>query len=53
MEINTKDVKFYHFYIFGINFHNDCASGYSLYNQVVHPKQLRFIKEQEASVSNK
>ena len=53
VEINTKDVKFYHFYIFGINFHNDCASGYSLYNQVVHPKQLRFIKEQEASVSNK
>ena len=40
MEINTKDVKlvktknfsFYQFCIFGINFHNDCTSGYSLYN---------------------
>ena len=28
VEINTKDVTFY---IFGINFNNDCASGYSFY----------------------
>ena len=39
-EINTKDVSksFTRFYIFGINFHNDCASGYSLYNQIICPK---------------
>ena len=35
VEINTKNAKlvktknFYQFYIFGINFNNDCASGYS------------------------
>ena len=48
-KINTKDLKcisefkdeifvLYQFYIFRINFHNDCASGYFVYNQIVCPK---------------
>ena len=34
-----NEISFYQFYIFGINFNNDCASGYSFYNQAVCPKQ--------------
>ena len=30
--------RFYQFHIFGINFHNDCACGYSPYNQILCPK---------------
>ena len=37
-EMKRRNIGFYQFYIFGINFHNNCTSGYSLYNQIVWPK---------------
>ena len=38
LECKDEILVFYQFYIFGINFNNDCASGYSFFNQAVCPK---------------